>query len=101
MSIFCYSNTLWPQIRGGQLGGNASETGNGTHCVPEGDVVLFFGADDGIVGTIDTILVTRMAVTKSLDLQVPGELIVYGHIIRWENVICFLACRFVNIHIYS
>ena len=71
------------------------------HCVPEGDVVLFFGANDGIVGTIGSILVARMAMTKPLDLQVPGELIVYGHIIRLENVICFLACRFVSIHIYS
>ena len=88
MSIFCCSNTLWPQIRGGQLGGNASETGNGTHCVPEGDVVLFFGADDGIGGTIGDILVARMAVTKSLDLQVPGELIAYVHMGERNLVLC-------------
>ena len=101
MSIFCCSNTLWPQIRGGQLGGSATGSDIGRHCVPEGDVVLFFGADDGIVGTTSTNVFARMAVTKSLDLQVPGELIVYVHIIRLENVIWFLACRFVNIYIYS
>ena len=73
-TFFCnvcfYSNTLWPQVWRGDLGGTGTDVG--TACVPEDDVVLFFGASDEIVN----VPVTRMAVLKALDLRqavVPGK----------------------------
>lgn len=75
-NVFLYSTTLWPQIQGGQLGGTG---GIGAACVPEGSIVLFFGANEELVfGPDDEVanVVTRSAVIKPLDLRqatVPGK----------------------------
>ena len=66
---FIYSTTLWPQVRGGQLGG--AGTGVGTACVPVDGIVLFFGANEEMSN-----VVTRLAVIKPLDLRqatAPGK----------------------------
>ena len=71
---YFYSSSLWPQVRNGQLGGNGTGIGTSPHCVPEGDRVLFFGATDDFTDTsVFQRAMTRMAVTKLLNL-VPGEL---------------------------
>ena len=87
-NFFC-SSTLWPQVRNGELGGTAAGTGIGTAsaCVPEGDIVLFFGASDIIADTTVTLrAMSRMAVTKPLDL-VPGVLGIYRQPLASEGII--------------
>ena len=45
----------------------------GTACVPDGAITLFFGATDTDSDTtVNPLIVTRMAMTRPLDL-VPGE----------------------------